>query len=143
MVELTFVKRPEEEYELPSYRDPGRILVHYMGIGTSVYRHETETLDHDGDSSVYWLNEGIGFEYFYDAVVDFYVPAFIPPNEADAYFVIEGITGSYTRGEWGFTDDDEEWEYTNIRPATAKEIETMELDDLQPVSQTAPDEKQI
>lgn len=112
----------EEEYELPSMKAPGRILVRLLGpCDSRVYRYETEVLDYDSDSSVYWIEEGIGFEYFFDTCCDF-------PSDTGVY-VIEGIFGHYYRGDWSYgEDDDEEWDYTSIRPATPEEISSQTLD---------------
>lgn len=111
----------EEDYEPPPMSKPGRILVNLLGPGlTGVYRYESEVLDYDSDSSVMWLNEGIGFEYFFDTCCDF--PSF------EGVYVIEGIIGHYYRGTYGVDDDDEEWEYASIRPATPEEISSQTLD---------------
>jgi hypothetical protein len=104
---------PEGE-DQPSYDTPGRILVHYHGpSGVSVRRYECEVLDHDADSSVYWISVGVDFDYWLDEHAEFTEPG---------HYVIEGITGEYIKGEWGYTDDDEEWSFTSMRSATDAEI---------------------
>lgn len=100
----------------PSYSTPGRILVHYMGPGASIHsRYECEVLDHDSDSSVFWICEGTGIDYWLDEHAEFTEPG---------HYVIEGITGEYIKGEWGHTEDEEEWSFTSMRPATEEEIRT-------------------
>lgn len=105
-----------EEYELPNYNDPGRILVEIIAVSGErrpLYRYELEVLDYDADSSVFWVNEGGGFEYWFDENIDLELPGF---------YVIEGVTGTYIRGEWGYTDDYEEWSFARCRRATDEEI---------------------
>jgi hypothetical protein len=105
----------ETDWVPPPYGKPGRILVR---IGSEnerkpgVYRWDAEVLDYDSDSGVFWINEGTGFDYWLDGC-DFPGPG---------VYVIEGIKGTYIRGEWGFTDDEEEWEHGVIRPATPDEM---------------------
>lgn len=104
--------------EPPSYGDPGRILVHLIGPGPSMHqRYETEVMDYDPNTSVFYINAGVGFDYWIDQHIEF-------PSLDEGYYVIEGITGEYINGEWGFTDDDEEWSFTSMRPATDDEIST-------------------
>ena len=99
--------------ELPPGSKPGRILVHVLGAGdTGVYRWEADVLDYDNDTAVFWINEGVGFPYFFDSV-DF-------PGEG--YWVIQDITVSWTRGDGWEIDDDEDHDWGEIRPATQEEI---------------------
>lgn len=103
-----------EDYQLPSIKSPGFILVHVLGPGeTGVYRFETKVLDHS--ESTFWINEGVGFDYWFDEYID---------NEFDTpgYYVIEGVRGHWIRGDGYSTDDDEDWEFASVRPATEKEI---------------------
>jgi hypothetical protein len=111
----------EDDYLPPPYGKPGWLLVE---VGERLpkdngYKHEYEVHDFDPDSGVFWIREGVGFDYWLNDMCDFPAPGF---------YVIEGIRGSYIKGDWGFTDDDEEWEFKLIRPATPREIETKTLD---------------
>lgn len=119
----------EEEFKPPDYKTPGRILVRIGPSETKVYNHEYDVLDYDGDSSVFWINEGQGFDYWLDNV-DFPAP--------EGVFVIEGITGEYIRGRGWLNgevceEDDEEFEFKAVRAATEEEIKAECLSDL-PVS---------
>jgi len=107
----------EIEYQPPAHSTPGRILVRVLGRVDTTYRYETEVLDSDTDTGVFWISEGMGFDYWFDQYIDKF-----PADEGT--FVIEGVKGEYVRGEWGVTDDDEEWEYASIREATPEEIRT-------------------
>jgi hypothetical protein len=105
--------------DLPSYKDPGDILVHVMEIlpGSNWPRYELEVLDYDSGSSLMWMQEGIGVEYWLrDGAYEFPSPG---------YYVIEGVTGTYYRGDGYTTDDDEEWDYKGVREATRDEIVSM------------------
>lgn len=108
----------DDEYQLPSYSTPGRILVEIYSVSCwlrPLYRYEIEVLDYDGDSSVFWINEGVGFDWWFEDEVDLELPG---------VYVIEGIVGYYHRGAWGFDDDEEEWAFTMCRRATDEEIRT-------------------
>jgi hypothetical protein len=109
----------EEHYEPPPGTAPGRILVRVLGQNDRYPRWETEVLDYDNDTAVFWINEGVGFEYFFDARIDF-------PGEG--VWVINDITVSWTRGDGWSTDDDEDWDWGEIRPATPEEIATAALE---------------
>lgn len=113
---------PDEDL-LPRYKDPGRILVEIYSVSSEhrpIYRYELEVLDYDSDSSVFWIQEGVGFAWWFDKYVDLDSPGF---------YVIEGITGTYYKGTWGFDDDDEEWEFTLCRRAADEEISMRGLGD--------------
>lgn len=98
--------------EPPSYDDPGRILVHFWGTTKDPFRkYECEVLDYDSNSSVFYISEGTGIDYWLDNHAEFTEPG---------HYVIEGITGQYIRGDWG-EDDNETWEFTAMRPATDAE----------------------
>ncbi len=120
---------PPENEKMPSYSDRGRILVEIEGPGSddpSKYpRYELTVYDYDGDSSLMWLNEGIGIEYWINEEVEFWIPG---------WYVIEDVHGHYYRGTWGFDDDDEEWYHGEVRPATAEEIACGHLIGPQPTS---------
>lgn len=108
-----------EDYAPPPYNKSGRILVNVLiAYEWNVCESEYDVLDYDIDSSVFWICEGVGFDWWFDQTCDFPAPG---------YYVIENITGEYIRGDGWTTDDDEEWEYGNIRPATAQEISKKHL----------------
>jgi hypothetical protein len=105
----------------PSIKKLGRILVEICGpCATPSYKWEYEVIDCDSDSSVFWINEGVGFEYWLDQHVDFGGPG---------VYVVQGISGSWIRGDGWTTEDDEEWEFTSLRPALRVEVESRTLVD--------------
>lgn len=117
MTELTFITEEDQDYELPSYGDPGRIFVHIITVSGNTdnwsNRYDVELIDYDGDSCVFWIQEGVGIDYWLDQCCDFEHPGF---------YVIEGIKGEYIRGDGWMTDDDEDWDFERIRKATPDEI---------------------
>ena len=105
---------------LPKYSTLGRIFVHVIGpCSAGVYQYEYDVLDYDSDTSVFWINEGEGFDYWLDTHCIF-------PNIG--MFIIEGINGCYIRGNWSYGEDDDViWEYDKIRQASAYEIKSGRL----------------
>ncbi len=104
--------------EYPSYDKVGRILVTVSPTDSTVYNHEYDVHDFDHDSSVFHINEGVGFDYWLDGL-DFPTPG---------TYVVEGITGEYIRGNWSWgEDDDESWDFKEIRLATPEEISSKVL----------------
>jgi hypothetical protein len=109
----------ENDNELPRYETPGRILVCLWPPDTKYYEYEVDVLDWDQDSCVFWINEGVGFDWWFSHHVALELP------ESPGYFVLEGIKG-YFYTHWGPNgrEDDEEWEFAFCRRATPNEIET-------------------
>ncbi len=115
MHEVVIEEDTPEGGEPPSYDTPGRILVHFLGTtGDQFSKYECEVLDYDVESSVFYINEGVGFDYWLDNHAEFTEPG---------YYVIEGITGQYIKGDWSWReDDDETWEVSAMRRATDAEV---------------------
>lgn len=116
MTEFQVIETDPSEYEPPSYNKPGRLLVKLDASDSIVYRYDVEVVDYDDDSSVFWINEGVGFEFWFDQYVDLEL---VEPG----WFVFEGIVGEYIRGDGWHTDDDEEWDWALCRRATESEIQ--------------------
>lgn len=100
---LTPIPGSEEELETPSYSTPGRIL---FGRWLDEENDDFEVLDHDGDTSVYWIGEELSLGYFIDDIMGL-------PSEP-GHYIVHGITGQYSRGDGWETDDDVEWSWTSI-----------------------------
>ena len=95
-----------ESYNPPSPKTPGTILVQILGpCDAAVYKWEYDVLDYDVSSSCFWITEGVGFDWWFDEYVEFTGPGF---------YLIEGITCEFFRGDGWTTDDDEAWEYTKV-----------------------------
>lgn len=120
MANLTFtiIDDPLNGHEpkLPSYSDVGRVFFELIDVCRSPSerdKYTIEVIDFDGHSSIYWLNEGQGIEYWLQGWLDLDEPGF---------YVVEGITGQYIRGDGWMTDDDEEWDLEFVRRADDEEI---------------------
>lgn len=109
--------REEDDYDLPSYSEYGKIIVEILGkIDVSWHpKWEWEIDRYTYEGSAFWINEGMGIDYFVNSHILDDIPH-------EGIWVIDNIKGAYFKGEWGFTDDDEEWEWGEIRLATEDEI---------------------
>ncbi|RWB95605.1 MAG: hypothetical protein EOQ56_28060 [Mesorhizobium sp.] len=112
MTEFIFIEQdaPEEEYTPPPYGKPGRILVEVYDLGGEF---EYEILDYDGDSGVFWIQEGEGFDWWIKGHLDL-------PGEGR--YLISDISGDYIRGDGWTTDDDVDW-YIGL--VTRTELDTL------------------
>jgi hypothetical protein len=111
---------PEEKW-LPKYSDKGRILFAVYPVPNEPPQYEV--FDYDSDSSVCWIHEGIGCDYFLANYVDLDI-------ELEGMYVMEGVHGYYYRGNWSYgEDDDEEWEFEFIRRASPEEEESQTLEE--------------
>ena len=110
----------DAEDDLPRYDEVGRILVNIIDLNPcGMCKHEYEVLDYD--NCVFWINEGVGLEYWLDEYCEFI---------STGFYVIEGIKGECIRGDWTCGEDDNEvWEFKKIRQATDEEIKTCLLKD--------------
>ena len=88
---------------------------------------EYQTDQRDGNSSVYWMHEGVGIEYAITDILQLDI-------ELDGVYVLEGIYGQYFRGDGWTTDDDEEWYFDFMRRASLSEEMIEALDDGDEVS---------
>lgn len=100
----------------PKYSDPGRILFHWMPEPFGKYdQASVEVFDYDSGSCLAMMAEGVGLEYALLGHLDL---------ELEGYYVVEGITGQYFRGNWSWgEDDDEEWYFGLVRRASDAEVE--------------------
>jgi hypothetical protein len=121
--DITEVPRDDdsEDFRLPGYSQKGRYLIEVVDINpersATSYRFVIEESSYDPDSAAFWINEGVGIEFWADGHLD---ETHIP---SPGWYVIYGIHGAYIKGEWGHTDDEEEWDFDGVRPATPEEIE--------------------
>jgi hypothetical protein len=113
----------DEDDHPPGYGTVGWVLVEILGCGGSkVYRYDIDEFQVDGEASTFWINEGVGGNYWIDA----YAPDHLKPG----WYAFENVVGTYHLGAGWITgdrydEDDEEWEYSLCRPATLNEIATL------------------
>lgn len=110
---IFYVDEPIVESDLPSYQTKGNLVFKYQIDGDDLFLEEYY---YDPETSIFWITEGLGLDYFVKNFVEH-------PFEDGKWYTIEGIHGMYIRGDWGFTDDDEEWYYDSVREATKEEID--------------------
>lgn len=108
----------EPEDKPPTMRKQGRILFERNtlgdGIGTGI---EWIVYDFDEDTSVFWINEEEGFDFWLERQTDI---------EHDGNYVIEGVYGTVHKDFEGETDV--EWNWRLCRRASDEEVETGNLD---------------
>ena len=107
-------KEEEDDFELPSYNEPGRILFKFIPAIFDDDDAEIEPIDHDG--CAFWLHEGGFMDYTIRDMVNL---------ELEGHYVLEGVRGHAWQdyfGEW-----DEDWSFEFCRRATDEEIRTEAL----------------
>lgn len=120
-LDLVTVAPPDYDFEPPNYSIPGRVLFRWYrdpeffrsGWGIEIY-------DWDRDTSLFWMNEGVGISYQLEQMLDL---------DQEGWYVAQEITGSIST-YWGpdGRDDSEEWCIEGlIRYATEDEIKTEQL----------------
>lgn len=62
-------------------------------------------------------------EQAYGGFLEYMIEGMVECPKAAGWYVVEGVTGHYTRGDGWTTDDDMDYYYESMRPATAEEIE--------------------
>lgn len=110
-----------EDFEPPPYGVPGRLMFEILSIDESDprwCRYEVDVHYIDDDTSVFWLMEGGFPDQWICENVDL---------ELVGFYVLEGLVGTYYRGDGYATDDAEEWDFDYCRRATDAEIESGNL----------------
>jgi hypothetical protein len=102
----------DPEGVLPEYESRGRILFRFWNIANEPY--EIEMLDYDLDSSVLFLSQGLGVEYFLKHEIRLEL-------ELDGVYVMEGVYGECWESYLGGCD--EVWHFDHIRRASPDEEE--------------------
>lgn len=114
-----FIPVEDENYDPPSIKEVGHILFEYLGTGCGTWRYDVEV--HDFTGGTFWIQEGVGWEYWFETHLE---PSDLPEP---GFYVVEGVKGSFIRGDGWMTDDDEEWNFDAVRRATQTEIEAKAL----------------
>lgn len=116
---IDFDEIEEAKYEPPAYGTPGWVLVEIVEVNEpgSIYRFTIEECAVDTENSTFWIQEGTGVEYWVDSHA--------PDDLTEGWWVFEGVVGHYYRGDGWMEDDDEEWYFDKVRPATQDEIDTL------------------
>lgn len=121
MNEFTFTNdpQPEEEEEF-NFSSPEDVLVHVLQEGEQLFDWSSHFID-----SCTILNPSNGaasYEQSYGGFLDYTIEGLIDcPGEG--WFVVQGITAVYYKGDGWMTDDDMEFDCKGVRPATDAERE--------------------
>lgn len=103
------------DFEYPSYSNKGWLLFEIIGpSATGVYTYEIDRYEIDTQNSSFWIQEGMGVEYF--------IEEYAPKNLKAGWYVFDGIHGNIIKGDYYTIEDDEEWYFDNFREATEEEI---------------------
>jgi hypothetical protein len=119
--------KDEDDFDLPLYSTPGKMVIHvyYENPPKSVYDEtwkwdDLEITYAELDTAIFWIQEGMGLDYFVESYLKYYMMSFL--IDGCQWFTVERITGEYHRGDWGFDDDSEKFEWKTLRPATLAEM---------------------
>ena len=120
---LTVAEEDDDcDWEPPSPSTPGDLIFHTGAITRDRHGRHIELIDYEHDGAFYWIEEGVGIEYFVEEAD--HGPVIL---EEDAVYVCEGLTVRFIRGRGWISgdvceEDDEDWEDYVTRPATIDEI---------------------
>lgn len=103
----------DDDYEPPLISTPGRILVEVWPDGDP-WKYEVHASD--DETSVFWIGEGVGFDYWLDSYCEFKAPGL---------YLIENVRGEWIRGDGWTTDDDEEWECDAPRAISVEDAKAL------------------
>jgi len=132
MIDLTLVteledfSEPDPHEEKFDFSSPEHVLIEVVGP------HEDDKPKDDWENwsiescTIIWqANPNVPgaaeYDRCYGGFLDYTIQGLIdPPGEG--WFVIENVTGHYSKGDGWTTDDDMEFYFTGVRPATEDEI---------------------
>lgn len=100
----------EDEPEIEWDMGPGHLEI-YVSLNTGTGRDRTfefEVIDYSG--CVDWMQEGVGFDYW---LTD--MSGVVGELKAGCTYVFHDITVSFIRGDGWTIDDDEEWEFSELK----------------------------
>ena len=67
-------------------------------------------------------NGAASAEWAHGGFLDYTIEEMVDEPKEPGFYVIEGITATFHKGEWGFTEDEFEFAFQSIRPATPDEV---------------------
>jgi hypothetical protein len=115
MGEITSLPDDEDEFQYPKYSDVGQIIVEILGPCPN-YTWELGRYA-CGEGSTFYISEGMG--------VDYWVHEHSDEIPGPGIWTFVNVHGYYHRGDGWEIDDDEEWQYDEVRAATAEEIKEL------------------
>jgi hypothetical protein len=109
-----------DDFVPPKYSDPGEVLIYWNPRPYNIcWKADVVVLDCDPNSSVWWMMEGGGIEYWMRELLDL---------ELEGYYVVSGIHGAYHKGDGYSTDDSEEWHFKLCQRASHDQVINCALD---------------
>lgn len=124
-VKITSYGGGEVEMERFDFSMPENVLIHvleddlYNGADVDWMGFRIEDCVIMGDGPVIGA---ASYEQSYGGFLDYSIQGMIACPKAEGFFVVEGITGTYHKGDGWMTDDDMDFDYVGVRPATEEEI---------------------
>lgn len=125
---VEIVTEEDDHEEVFDFSSPEHVLIKVINLG------EDRTGFHHGDwkrhqiesCTIIWRkNENVSgaasYEASYGGFLDYTIEG-MTDCPGEGWFVIENITGFYSHGDGWMTDDDMEFYFEKIRPATEEEI---------------------
>lgn len=125
------IEEKEEEYEpIFDFKSPEDVLIHVIDLGEEIWAnrfinwksHEIEeyTIINAKDDII----GAARYEKEYGGFLDYTIMN-MTECPGEGYWVVEGVTGTYHKGDGWTTDDDMTFEYKTIRRATEDEIKEL------------------
>jgi hypothetical protein len=110
---------PEPIFNLNS---PEHVIINVIG--------EDEAKLYIEEAHVLWCanNDVVGaatYEDQYGGFLDYTIAAMIDMPTKEGWYVVENVTGKFIKGDGWMTDDDMEFYFENLRPATQEEIDSV------------------
>lgn len=103
-----FREIPNDDWEPPAYSKRGDAIIDILEGG------DVEVVDYDPDSSIFWIEEGEGWDFWVDDNCGSLAPG---------RYLISGIRGTYHLGDyWGSVDDDVSWGFKSIEPTSRETL---------------------
>lgn len=115
---------PDHEPEKIDFNSPEDVLIEVVHNGNLTEVADWKQLCIESTTVLNGADGIMGaasYDHAYGGFLDYTIQDMIEcPGEG--WFVVEGITGNYIRGDGYTTDDDMDFDYKSVRPATAEEI---------------------
>lgn len=114
-----------EEEPVFDFSSPEDVLIHIIAEDRCFQRSEDwKGFSIEGCTILNGKDGIIGaasYEDGYGGFLDYTLEGLIDCPRKEGFFVVEGVTGVYYRGDGWTTDDDMEFDYKGVRPATPEE----------------------
>jgi hypothetical protein len=117
--EIEPIEEDDSEKEVFDFKSPENVLIFVLDNGEFGFEIETATVIWCANDQV---TGAASYDHDYGGFLDYTIASMIDMPEKEGWYVVENVTGHYIRGDGWTTDDDMEFYYDTVRPATAEEI---------------------